>query len=465
MSNNLFDPQLEKTFKKDKQLLEQAAIPIVTVSSSYMEDLKGFHNLPEVDTSTDVVFSRAHYTMALAAAVEAWGNKINPSKAWVVDPTNYVKANDWFSIRLTETVGKTVARAPFLKKLKDLVDKFGRNKLPILSSITPPLLYLTENIDKPILSFHIAAGNILAAQGKTVYQMITDPHVREEYLNEAQRANMRFLVFNQKTKTDFLEKAAILGKKVNPEQVIVTGPPIDPRIIAARKNKRPWRSGSLRLCLTTGGLGTNKTEIRSILEQLLPELRKRPNPYQLMVYVGTHRDLAELVRNLAKKERVALKEIAPEDPADFVFQGQLKDPYSRRWVEQQINQARLSLIYHPQIIDANELLIHYGFAWADGFLTKPSGDMAYDAAASGSFLLTLTEWGEWEHNIREIFVQKSIARQAKTKNIAAQLQALTSAQGKAESWVEQAMRSAQNIDKVFLEGTKNILKAVNGVEK
>jgi hypothetical protein len=212
--------------------------------------------------------------------------------------------------------------------------------------------------------------------------------------------------------------------------------------------------------LTTGGLGTNKTEIRSILEQLLPELRKRPNPYQLMVYVGTHRDLAELVRNLAKKERVALKEIAPEDPADFVFQGQLKDPYSRRWVEQQINQARLSLIYHPQIIDANELLIHYGFPWADGFLTKPSGDMAYDAAASGSFLLTLTEWGEWEHNIREIFVQKGIARQAKTKNIAAQLQALTSAQGKAESWVEQAMRSAQNIDKVFLEGTKNILKAV-----
>ncbi len=458
--SNLFDPQLEKTLKKDKQLLEQAEIPIITVSATYIEDLKGFHDLPELDTSTDVVFSRAHYSMALAAAVEAWGDKINPKKAWVVDPTNYVKANDWFSVRLTETIGKTLARTPILKRLKDLVDKFGRNKLPILDSITPPLLYLSQNIDKPILSFHIASGNILAAQGKTVYEMITDPHVREDYLNQAERDNMHFLVFDDKTKTDFLEKASILDKKVDPDRVIVTGPPIDPRIIAAGKNKKPWRSGTLKLCLTTGGLGTNKTEIRSILKQLLPELRKRPNPYQLMVYTGTHQDLAQLVRNMAKEARVGLHEISIEDPAKFQKKGKLKDPYTSRWVNQQIDKARLSLIYHPQIVDANELLIHYGFPWADGFISKPSGDMAYDAVASGSFLLTLNEWGEWEHNIREMFVQKGAARQAKTKDITAQLQALTSAKGKAESWVEKAMRNTQQIDKRFLKGTKNILKAV-----
>lgn len=458
--SNLFDPQLEKTLKKDKKLLEQTKIPIITVSATYIEDLKGFHDLPECDLALDIVFSRAHYSMALAAAVQAWGNKIDPKKAWVVDPTNYVKADDWFSIQLTESIGKTLARTPFLKKLKDLADKFLRNKLPILDSITPPLLYLSQKIKQPILSFHIASGNILAAQGKTVYQMVTDPHIREDYLNEAHRDNMHFLVFDDKTRTDFLEKAAILDKKVDPARITITGPPIDPRIIAAREKKRSWRSGKLKLCLTTGGLGTNKNEIRSILKQLFPELRKRPNPYQLMIYAGTHQDLADLVKNMAKQARVGLFEISAQDPAQFKHQGKIKNPYSTRWVDQQIDQSRLSLIHHPQIVDANELLIRYGFPWADGFISKPSGDMAYDAAASGSFLLTLSEWGEWEHNIREIFEQKGIARQAQIKNISAQLETLTAAKGKAESWVEQAMRNAQQIDKQFLSGAKNILKAV-----
>ncbi len=458
--SNLFDPKLEKTLKKDKKLLEEAQIPIITVSATYIEDLKGFHDFPEQDTSTDIVFSRAHYSMALGAAVQAWGKKIDSSQAWVVDPTNYVKANDWFSVRLTETIGKTLARMPILKKLKDLVDKFGRNKLPILDSITPPLLYLTENINKPILSFHIAAGNILAAQGKQIYQVITDPHVRDDYLNEAERDNISFLVFNDNTKTDFLERAAILEKEVDPNRVIVTGPPIDPRIIAACSHKQPWRNGPLKLCLTTGGLGTNKTEIKSILKQLMPKLRKRPNPYQLLVYVGTHRDLAKLVKKIASEEHVAVSHINEEDPAEFKPKGKLEAPAVIKINRKKLDESRLSLIYHPQIVDANELLIRYGFPWADGFITKPSGDMAYDAVASGSFLLTLAEWGEWEHNIREVFSQKGVARKAETKNIVAQLQALTTAQGKAEPWVEQAMQHAQKIKGLFLEGCENILSAV-----
>jgi len=44
--------------------------------------------------------------------------------------------------------------------------------------------------------------------------MITDPHVRADYLNEAERENVTFLVFDDKTKIDFLEKAAVLHKKV-----------------------------------------------------------------------------------------------------------------------------------------------------------------------------------------------------------------------------------------------------------
>ncbi len=457
--SKLFDPELEKTLKKDKEYLKKTALPIVTVSATYQEDLKGFHQLPEIDTSTDVVFSRAHYSMALAAAVEAWDKKIDPNKAWVVDPTNYVKSDDWFNVQLTEQVGKTLARLPILKRIKDLIDKFGRKKLPILGSITPPLTFVTQQIDQPILSFHIAAGNILIQQNKDVFQVITDPHVREDYLIHADNPRLTYLVFDHNTKTELLEKARIADKSIDPNRVIVTGPPVDPRIIAVRKNKQPWRSGKLKLCLTTGGLGTNKNEIKQILSQMLPELRKRPNPYQLMIYAGTHQDIAQMVKKMAGENHVALNEIHPQDPADFKQAAKINQPNYNQ-IEKELEDARLSLIYHPQIVDANELLIRYGFPWADGFITKPSGDMAYDAAASGSFLLTLKEWGEWEHNIREVFSQKGVARKAQVKNIITQLEALKAAQGKAQSWVEQAMNNALNLEDLFIKGTKNILSAV-----
>src|SRR5690606_29454411 len=132
-----------------------------------------------------------------------------------------------------------------------------------------PILQLTEHIDKPILSLHIAAGNILAAQGKTVMQVITDPHVREEYLQNAENEHFFYCVFDEATKIEALEKAAFLKKELDPNRVIVTGPPIDPRIVAARKNKQAWRTGPLKICLTTGGLGTNTYEIRTILKQVL----------------------------------------------------------------------------------------------------------------------------------------------------------------------------------------------------
>lgn len=454
------DPNLKKTLKKDKQLLETTKLPIITVSASYVEDLKGFHDYEEIDTTTDVVFSRAHYSMALAVAVQAWQDHIDPQQAWVVDPTNYVKAKDWSNVVLTETVGKTLARAPFLKKLKDLADKFARNKLPILGSITPPLLYLTQDLKQPILSLHIASGNILAQQGKEIYQMVTDPHVREDYLNQAERSNITFLVFDEKTKTDFLEKAALLNKKVDANRIIVTGPPVDPRIISASKNKNPWVKGSLKLCITTGGLGTNKNEIKKILKQLLPELRKRPSPYQLLIYAGTHQDLAEMVTKLAAQEKVALNLIAGHDPANFHLKGELNTLPDTRKIKQQLKSAKLSLIYHPQIVDANELLVHFAFPWADGFISKPSGDMAYDAVASGSFLLTLQEWGEWEHNIREVFTQLGAARKTKVDDIHAQLTSLSTTQGDSSAWITQAMQAALNIDKLYTSGAKNIIKAV-----
>lgn len=432
---DLIDQFLVKSLAKDKKYLETTEIPIVTVSGAFREDLKRVHGFPDDDTIPDIVFSRAHFSMAVGIAIQAWGNKMRPDKVWIVDPTNYVSQKQWRSIILTEDIGKLLARNPILKSVKDIIDTFGRQKLPILKSITPPLIYLTENINCPILSFHIAAGNILAGQGKRIIQVITDPHVRDEYVFYADKPNISFCVFDEQTKTEFLEKAALLGKDADPDRVVVTGPPVDPRIIACRKKKHPWRNGCLNLCLTTGGLGTNSKEMHQVVEQLIPKLKNKNCNFKLLVYAGTHKDIRDEIIKVAKENRVT---IGKKDDA----------------------KAGIRILYHPQLVNANEDLIKYAFPWADGFITKPSGDMAYDAVASGSFILSLNEWGEWEERIREIFEQLEISRIALTENIVAQLQVLTDTQGKAQSWVEKAMNNAQKIDPLFLNGAKEIIKVI-----
>lgn len=449
------NPQLEKTLKLDKQFLEESQLPIVTVSASYQEDLKGMHGLPENETSQDVVFSRAHYSMALAIAVAAWGKEIDHRKAWIVDPTNYVSPEKWKQIELTEVIGKTLARHPILKKLKDFVDKFGRSKLPILASITPPLLHVSQKIDGPILSLHIAAGNILVKQGKSIVQVITDPHVREEYITNAESKKMAYCVFDEKTKMEFLEKAAVMGKKVDPNKIIVTGPPVDPRIIKAKDKKHAWRRGPINLVLTTGGLGTNKHEIRQILLKLLPLLRKQPAPINLCLYVSTHLDIMEMALKLAKENRIKT-EIITEISNQAYFDKSKKSV---------LEGNEFSIIYHPQIVNANEILVKHAFPWADGFISKPSGDMAYDAAAAGCFILTLNEWGEWEENIRETFEQLGISRKADTENIDKQIEVLSRAETNENSWIEKAMNNALSLKEPYLSGAENIIATHQKISK
>lgn len=433
------DKNLEKTYAYDRERLSNTELPIVTVAGTFREDLKRLYGLPNNNSSRDVVFSRAHFSMALAVADQLWNGDVSPKKAWMVDPTNYVSLEDWQKIVLTEVIGKTIARHSVLHKVKGFIDQFGRQKLPILDSITPPLLYLTEDITQPILSFHIAAGNILAKQGRKVVQMVTDPHVREEYVLNAELPNIMFCVFDERTQLEFLEVAAMNHVAVDPSRVVVTGPPIDPRTVEARKKKIPWRSGPLKLCVATGGLGTNGYEIRQVLTQLLPHLRREPCPYQVVLYAGTQKDIAQIGYDLAEENHIPVSEMNR-------------------------SQGRFRIAYHPQILDANELLLRHVFPWADGFITKPSGDMAYDAVAAGCFLLTLSEWGVWEERIREIFEQMGIARKAEPEQLVTQLALLQQAiRGK--SWVESAMFEALKIEKSFLTGSERIIKAVKAADK
>ena len=433
------DKNLEKTLEYDRERLAQTELPIVTVAGTFREDIKRLYGLPNNDSQPDTVFSRAHFSMAVAVANQIWKGRIHPKKAWLADPTNYVSIDQWQKIVLTEIVGKTIARHGVLHQLKSYIDQFGRNALPILDSITPPLLYLTEQIERPILSMHIAAGNILATHGKKVVQVVTDPHVRPEYVQHAHLSNIAYCVFDERTQLEFLEVAAIHSVTLDPQRVVVTGPPIDFRVIAAREKKVPWRSGPLKLCVATGGLGTNSYEIRQVLTQLLPHLRREPCPYQLVLYAGTQQDIAKIGYSLAEENHIPVADLDKPN-------------------------ARFRVVYHPQILDANELLIKYVFPWADGFITKPSGDMAYDAVAAGCFLLTLSEWGIWEERIRELFEHKNISREAETDAIVTQLSVLQQAM-RGKSWVEHAMHESLRIEKLFLGGSEKITQFAKVAER
>ncbi|MAG59907.1 hypothetical protein CMO96_03920 [Candidatus Woesebacteria bacterium] len=414
--------ELPRTLHSDRHFLEEVQIPIVTISASFRSYIAE-HRDETAKVSDEAVFSRAHFSMAMAIFEQASTMGLT---SWLVDPINYVSEKDWKKIAFVESVGQLTARILILKKLKDFADNIIRSRLPIASAVEQPLLYVTEKTRVPILSLHYEVGNILAAKGKKVIQVVTDPHVRPHYLLEAQRSNITFCVFDQNTKDEFLEKAREKGLVVPKEKVVVTGPPVDPRIVKAREGKKPddYKRRGLRLAFTTSGLGTNKKEIKKMLDQLL-QLIKKTN-IQLILYAGTHEDFRDMFYSLARNYKIAVGDAESAE--------------------------QVRVIYKPGIVRANQDLIKYAFPWADGFITKPSGDMAYDAAAAGCFLLTLRPWGEWEENIEKTFEGLGISQNANVDNFTRQLEDLLSSR-----WVEKAMGNALNIDPLFLTGAKKIV--------
>lgn len=412
--------ELPGTLHNDRHRLEEVEVPIVTVSATFRNEIAKERGEEPVILD-ELVFSRAHYSMAVALFSYANSNGLS---VWMVDPTNYISPKDWKGLARLEKIGQLTARIPLLKKAKNIFDTFARNKSPLSTVIKGPLEYVTARAQKPIISVHYEAGNILAQIGRKVVQVVTDPHVRPNYLYQADKPNIYFAVFDQQTKEDFLDKAKKLGKIVPEKQVVVTGPPVDPRIVKARQNKNPieFKTRGLRLVITTSGLGTNKGEIKQILEQILPNL----NDTRLILYAGTHRDFREMFYSMGTQHHVLAQDIKTD--------------------------AQVRVIYDESIVQANQELIEYGFPWADGFVTKPSGDMAYDAVAAGCFFLSLEPWGEWEKNIEKIFTNLGLARKTNPSYFKQQIDELTKI-----GWIENAIKNTLNIDPLFLNGAEKIV--------
>lgn len=429
----LNDSVTERLLAEEKKRLEKTKFPIVTLSASYRDVVERGYRLEDGINHPDIVLSRAHYSMALGLAVTAWeGEVAQPKKAWLLDPTNYVQAEDWSRVALSELLGRSFARIPILQFLKrNILDKRrGKQRLPFTDAITGPLLEVTSDVRRPIISVHIEVGKLLAAAGHDVVQIVTDPHARADYLELAKYPSARWAVFDEVTKTDFMELAGKLDITFDADRMVVTGPPIDPRLFGLAKGKKAdsWRRRGLRVLLTTGGLGTNGPELLKALEQLLPRTRRRSQPWQICFYAGTNLDLAKKVRQMAYNERI-------------------------RVGENQEKSAPLRILAGDDIVEANRRLLAHGLAHADLVLTKPSGDMAYDAAAAGCSSLYLTPWGDWEEAIAHRFTTDGLARWADLEDLPGQIDSLLDS-----GWISETMSKLQTPSPLWLRGTRNMLQ-------
>lgn len=425
------DLEFRRTAHEERHLLETVEIPIVTVSATFKGELTKEFGETQAEITPDVTFSRAHYSMANALVVAATKNKMT---FWMIDPTNYVSAKDWPKIMFTQRMGRLIARSPLLKELKDLMDTRLRNQLPLTGAIRDPLTYVTGRVELPIISLHYEAGNILLENGKTVLQVVTDPHVRPQYLTHASNPKLTWAVFDDMTKARLIELAYILGHKIDEHRVVVTGCPVDPRILIKDKNiaTTGYKHRPLRLAITTGGLGTNKDEIESLLTGLAPAIKK--GDVHIAAYCGVHIDFETMFTTFARVHHIKIGEKKDIQSSFRVFKGN-------------------------DIVDANEELLDYVFPWADGFISKPSGDMAYEAIAAGCFLLTLHPWGEWEENIRAVTENLGVSIRADIPNILSQLKAISSVPvANNKPWVELALERARKHSKSVSEGAFNILK-------
>ena len=281
---------------------------------------------------------------------------------------------------------------------------------------------------------HYETGNILASAGKTVIQAVTDPHVHEQYLTSLPPQStlvtepyISYAVFDEKTKHDLLKLAKILKKEIYENDVVVTGPFVDPRVSAIGETEKNLpKNGPINLAITTGGLGTNLKEIKIALDSFRP-LLVPPEKIRLFLHAGTHSDFRNFFEDFARVNNIRI--------------GNLDD-----------EEARIRILYDDSIIDANENLIRYMFPWAHGVITKPSGDMAYDAAAAGCFILFLEPWGVWEESVQSVFEKEGVGFDLDSANAHDRFIKLV-LNGK----LQNALSKAHKLPVIYRQGCKNLI--------
>ena len=132
------------------------------------EDIKGWYGADRERNYHWCRSSRAHFDGTIVAT-QAWDGTVN-QKAWLVDPTNFTQ-DQWKSIKAHWSDWQNLARNPMLKWLKMMIG-YVWTEIAYIRFYYPPLLYLTENITKPICRFMWLRAIFYSSMAKTVLQTI-----------------------------------------------------------------------------------------------------------------------------------------------------------------------------------------------------------------------------------------------------------------------------------------------------
>lgn len=405
---------LRKALLAEKKKLEKVDVPVITVSASFRKEIVERHEV-KLHSKGEIIFSRGHYSEAIAVVEAA---KQKGLSSYLVDPMNFVSIKDWGKLDFTEDIGELTARYKILANLKRVAEQLLRGKLPVSEAVKPVVLELIEDIKVPIVSGHYEVGNVIAQTDKKVVQMVTDPHVSDPYLKVSDEESVSWVVFDEETKKQFVDKVKKMDKSINQDMIRVTGPGVHPKILEfGKKGKKLDAERPLRLGITTGGLGTNRGEIKKVLDNLAP-LVEEPEKIQLFLYSSTHKDFRDIFEKFANENNIRIGDLDNE-------------------------KAKLRVLHEDSMVDGNRNLVDYMFPWVDGVITKPSGDMAYDVLGSGAFGLYLDPWGRWEETVRSRMFDFGVGKNLDIKNAGEQVMKMKKS-GKLAEMMDKANKWAQN---------------------
>src|SRR3989337_1743828 len=111
------DDELKTILDKERKLLEEAEVPIATVSATFFDQIE--EQYAYKFGREEIVFSRAHYSQALSLLIAAGEAE---KACWFGDPTSGAAAEDGHKVLLTKKKAEAVPRHDLLKKVKDLMD-------------------------------------------------------------------------------------------------------------------------------------------------------------------------------------------------------------------------------------------------------------------------------------------------------------------------------------------------------
>ncbi len=408
----------EKDVKQAQEKLAKADIPVITIAGS--PQIGGY-------------LTMAHDSM-MQAFLEAAEDK--GIKAYGLDVLDFLTTEEERKgildmaklprIVVRTEMGSRLLHNPIVQKL--------RGGLGFEEVLKDKILKLIDKVskDKVIVTYHYGTAKTLVEAGYKVMIAVTDPSVELthngyfDFLTSENKERVFYGTMDKATKEWFVKEINVFEKNIKEVGCFVS-----PQMIKAGKEKIKNRDVRWEKCtkgnekfhisLFTGGLGTNFWEMRDAVLNFLCMLCK--DKITVDVFFNTNSDLDKHLNDVLKKVGC--------DEDINIFSSKDKDKLNKKSIEI--------------------------FKKSDLVLTKPSGDKAFEAIASGAIPLFLFPLHPHEVVIREYVMNGGVGEIAKIEDLKEQVESILFNKKKFTSQVYKT-QNMENKNPIKLDGVNNLLK-------